>query len=149
MNPTSRSLKLSPHPQWTHLWKGQTAKTGKNRPPLPWESRFELRSWSYQVGLPLWLSSACNEGDLDLTPGLGRSPGEGKGYPLQYSGLENSMDCIIHGVPKSYWEFLLSVRTETTHVNMSQLLQEILFYFYFFTLIFILLMRKLRFQELR
>ena len=40
-------------------------------------------------------------GDLDLIPGLGRSPGEGKGYPLQYSGLENSMDCIVHGVTKS------------------------------------------------
>ena len=36
--------------------------------------------------------SACNAGDLSLIPGLGRSPGEGKGYPLQYSGLENSMD---------------------------------------------------------
>ena len=34
--------------------------------------------------------------------GLGRSPGEGKGYPLQYSDLENSMDCIVHGVPKSW-----------------------------------------------
>ena len=34
-------------------------------------------------------------------PELGRSPGEGKGYPLQYSGLENSMDCIVHGVAKS------------------------------------------------
>ena len=34
-------------------------------------------------------------------PGSGRSPGEGKGYPLQYSGLENSMDCIVHGVAKS------------------------------------------------
>ena len=45
--------------------------------------------------------SACNAGDLDLIPGLGRSPGEGKGYPLQYSGLENSMDCIVHGVSKS------------------------------------------------
>ena len=33
-----------------------------------------------------------------MVPGLGRSPGEGKGYPLQYSGLENSMDCIVHGV---------------------------------------------------
>ena len=41
--------------------------------------------------------SACSVGDLGLTPGLGRSPGEGKGYPLQYSGLENSMDCIFHG----------------------------------------------------
>jgi len=38
---------------------------------------------------------ACNEGDLDLIPVLGRSPGEAKGYPLQYSGLENSMDCIV------------------------------------------------------
>ena len=38
--------------------------------------------------------SACNVGDLGSIPGLGRSPGEGKGYPLQYSGLENSMDCM-------------------------------------------------------
>ena len=40
---------------------------------------------------------ACNAEDLGLIPELGRCPGEGKGYPLQYSGLENSMDCIIHG----------------------------------------------------
>ena len=45
--------------------------------------------------------SACNEEDPGSIPGLGRSPGEGKGYPLQYSGLENSMDCIVHGVTKS------------------------------------------------
>ena len=45
--------------------------------------------------------STCNVGDLGLIPGLGRSPGEGKGYTLQYSGLENSMDCIVHGVTKS------------------------------------------------
>ena len=45
--------------------------------------------------------SPANAGDLCLIPGLGRSPGEGKGYPLQYSGLENSMDCIVHGVAKS------------------------------------------------
>ena len=45
--------------------------------------------------------SACNTGDLGLILGLGRFPGEGKGYPLQYSGLENSMDCIVHGVAKS------------------------------------------------
>ena len=37
-----------------------------------------------------------------MIPGLGRSPGEGKGCPLQYSGLENSMDCIVHGVAKSW-----------------------------------------------
>ena len=46
--------------------------------------------------------SACNSGDLGLILGLGRSSGEGKGYPLQYSGLENSMDCIVHGVAKSW-----------------------------------------------
>ena len=40
--------------------------------------------------------SACNSGDLGLIPGSGRSPGEGKGYLLQYSGLENSMDYIVH-----------------------------------------------------
>ena len=50
--------------------------------------------------------SACNSGDLGLIPGLGRSPGEGNDYPLQYSGLENSMDrgawwAIVHGVAKS------------------------------------------------
>ena len=45
--------------------------------------------------------SAFNVGDLGSILGLGSSPGEGKGYPLQYSGLENSMDCIVHGVTKS------------------------------------------------
>ena len=42
--------------------------------------------------------SICNAGDLGSIPGFGRSTEEGKGYPLQYSGLENSMDCIVHGV---------------------------------------------------
>ena len=41
--------------------------------------------------------SAGNAGDLGSVPGLGRSPGEGKGYPLQDSGLETSRDCIVHG----------------------------------------------------
>ena len=44
--------------------------------------------------------STCNAGDLGSIPGLGGSPGEGKSYPLQYFGLENSMDCIVHGVAK-------------------------------------------------
>ena len=44
---------------------------------------------------------ACNAGDLGSIPGLGRSPGEGKGYPLQYSGLVNAMDCMVHGVAGS------------------------------------------------
>ena len=46
--------------------------------------------------------STCNVGDLGLIPGLRRSPGERNGYPLQYSGLENSMDWIVHGVVKSW-----------------------------------------------
>ena len=45
--------------------------------------------------------STFNAGDLGLIPSLGRSPGEQKGYPLQYSGLENSMDYTVHGVAKS------------------------------------------------
>jgi len=46
--------------------------------------------------------SACNEGDLGSITGLGRFPGEGNSYPLQNSCLENSMDCIVHGVPMSW-----------------------------------------------
>ena len=50
--------------------------------------------------------SACNVGDLDSIPELGRYPGEGKGYlPALVSGLENSMDCTVHGVAKS-WTWL-------------------------------------------
>ena len=45
--------------------------------------------------------STCSAGDLDSIPGLGRSPGEGKGSRLQYSGLENSMDCMVLGIAKS------------------------------------------------
>ena len=61
-------------------------------------------SSSSSIGLPRWLSwyeSTCNVGDLGSITGLGRSPGEGKGYPLRYSGLENSMDAIVHRVAKS------------------------------------------------
>ena len=56
------------------------------------------------LGLPCGSAgkeSTCNAGDLGSIPGLQRSPEEGKGYPLQYSGLENSMDFIVHGVAKS------------------------------------------------
>jgi len=42
--------------------------------------------------------SACHAGDVGSVPGMGRSSGEGKGYALQYSGLENPMGCIVHGV---------------------------------------------------
>ena len=45
--------------------------------------------------------SACNPGDLGPIPGMGRSAGDGKGYPCQSSGLENSIDCIVHRVAES------------------------------------------------
>ena len=56
--------------------------------------------------------SACNAGDPCLIPGSGRSPGEGNGYPLQYSGVENSIDSIVHGVAESdmtEWRSLFSL----------------------------------------
>ena len=56
---------------------------------------------------------SCSVGDLGSIPGLGRSPGEGNGYPLQYSGRENSMDCIVHGVAKS--------RTWLSHLHFTSL----------------------------
>ena len=61
-----------------------------------------LETPSINLGFPdgsAGKASACNAGDLGSIHGLGRSPGEGNGY--QYSGLENSMDCIVHGVAKS------------------------------------------------
>ena len=69
--------------------------------------------------------SACNIGDTSLISGLGRSPGEGNGYPLQYSFLENPMDrrswqSTVHGVAKS----------------QTQLRLILLFFFFFFTIIY-------------
>ena len=58
--------------------------------------------------------SACNAEDLGLIPGLGRSLEEEKGYPLQYSGLENSMDCIIHGL---YNPWVAKSRTQLSDFN--------------------------------
>ena len=65
-------------------------------------------------------ASTCNAGDLGLIPGLGRSPGQENSYPLQYSGLENSMDCIVHGVAKS-WTRLSDFHFHTvpTHVFLE------------------------------
>ena len=63
--------------------------------------------------------SACNAGDLGSIPGLGRFPGEGKGYPLWCFGPENSMDCTAHGVAKSQtllsnFHFQLSLRVNNS-----------------------------------
>ena len=63
---------------------------------------------------PAGKKSTYSAGDLGSIPGLGRSPGEGKGYPLQYSGPENSMDYIVHGVAKS------QTRTEQLSLSVSR-----------------------------
>ena len=71
--------------------------------------------------------SACNVGDLGSIPGLGRSPGEGNGYLLQYSGLENAMDRIVHGVTKSgTWLSNFHFHFHSTHLSAidSKLLQR-------------------------
>ena len=76
------------------IYKRYRAKTGG-----------EIYGFSFLIsGLPTWLSgkeSACHMGDLGTIPVLGRFPEEGKGYPLQDSGPENSMDWIVHVVPES------------------------------------------------
>ena len=74
---------------------------------LGWEDPLEKgqAAHSSMLGLPWWLSwkeTACNAGDLGSIPGMGRSPGEENGYPLQSSDLENSMGCIVHGVAKGW-----------------------------------------------
>ena len=61
--------------------------------------------------------STCNAGDLGSIPGFGISPGEGKGYPLQYFGLKNSMDCIVHGVAKS--------RTQLSNFHFTTILRKL------------------------
>ena len=59
--------------------------------------------------------STCNVGDLGSIPGLGRSPGEGKGYALQYSGLENSVDWTVHGITKSPTHSLSDFHFQVCH----------------------------------
>ena len=80
-------------------------KGEKNNHFHPWSwGGFHFVVFTIPKGFPCGSAgkeSACNAGDLGSIPGLGRSPGERKGHPFQYSGLENSMDCIVHGVAKS------------------------------------------------
>ena len=88
------------------------------------ESKEELKSFLSSVGK----ESTCNVGDLDLILGLGRSPGEGKGYPLQYSDLENSMGCIVHGVAKSWTQlkdlYLKRVKKESKNAGLKLSIQK-------------------------
>ena len=63
--------------------------------------KVSLEMWSGCGGGSDGKESAYNAGHLGSIPGLGRSPGEGNGNPLQYSGLENFIDSLVHGVAKS------------------------------------------------
>ena len=92
--PIAQLVKNPPSVQETPVrFLGQEDLLEKGRVPTPVCLGFPCGSAGKE--------SACNVGDLGLIPGLGRSPGEGKGYPVQYSGLENSMGCVDHGVTKS------------------------------------------------
>ena len=96
------------------MWASLVAQLVKNLPAMQetqfdsWVGKIPWRRdrlpipvfWGFPCG-SAGKESACNAGDLGSIPGLGRSPGEGKGYSLQYSGLENSMDCIVCGAIKS------------------------------------------------
>ena len=66
--------------------------------------------------------STYNVGNLGSIPGLGRSPGEGKGYSLQYPGLENSMDCMVHGVTES--------QTRLSDFHFQTLFSSVLSFFF-------------------
>ena len=96
------------------VWASLIAQWVKN-PPAVQEIPVRFLGWKIRwrrdrLPTPVFLSFLCgsagkksvwNVGDLGLIPGLGWSPGEGKGYPLQYSGLENSIDCTVHRVTKN------------------------------------------------
>ena len=76
------------------------------------------------LGFPCVLAckgSACNVRDLGLIPGLGRSPGERNSYPLQYSGLEKSMDCIVHGITELDTTEQLSLTYTVLHSGCTNL----------------------------
>ena len=124
-----KQFSLNPRLGWASL----VAQLVKNLPAMqetwfdPWVRKILWRR--ERLYTPVFLGfpggsggkeSACSVGDLVSTPGLGRSPGKGKGYPLQYSGLGNSMDCIVHGVAKS-WTRLSDFQFISLHFGLGLL----------------------------
>ena len=100
-----------------------------------WNLHTELRLWTLikRHHIPLWggfpgglagKESTCNAGDLGSIPGLGGSAGEGKDYPLQYSGLENSMDYTVHGGAKSWTLDTIHVTNSYRLIDMKVRLTE-------------------------
>ena len=85
-------IRLQCRRPWFDSWVGKICWR-RDRLPIPVFLGFPCGSAGKE--------SACNAGELGSIPGLGKSPGEEKGYLLQYSGLGNPRDCIVHGVTKS------------------------------------------------
>ena len=83
-----------------YLLASAVVETSEEKPSALFYEAWKL----VEAFLSLWdsLVAPWNAGDLGSIPGLGRSSRQGKGYQLQYSGLENSMVCIVHGVAKSW-----------------------------------------------
>ena len=122
--------------RWLFRWPSLIAWLVKH-PPAMQKAQFD--SWVRKIPwrrdrlpTPVFLGfpcgstgkeSACNAWDLGSIPVLGRSPGEGKGYPLQYSGLENSIDCIVHGVAKS-WTWLSNFHFHLHKSEIASLLDK-------------------------
>ena len=85
----------------------------------------------------------CNAGDPGSIPGLGRSSGEGIGYPLQYSGLENSMDCIVHGVAKSQTQLSdFQFQEIVNHFYSSHMIEDLELLEYMFVLLIVIFPNK-------
>ena len=83
---------------WKLLLTSSNLFSSRNIQSHKCETLVDIPRFFWWLGGSAGKESACNTGNLGSIPGLGWSPGEGKGYPLQYSGLENSMDCIVYGV---------------------------------------------------
>ena len=81
--------------------------------------------------------SACNAGDLGLIPGLGRSPAARKSYPLQYSGLENSMDCIVLGLQRVRHDWAtFTITFKVVRVVITIYIYIYIYIFFFFWLLY-------------
>ena len=111
-------LRILKCPYYPLIWCFPDSSIGKEQCKRPWFNSLIGKVRWRRDRLPTPYGSAgkeftFNEGDLGLIPGLGRSPGEGKGYPLQYSGLENSMDLY------SPWGHKESDMTERLSLSLS------------------------------
>ena len=104
-----KKIRLQCRRPWLNSWMGKI-RWRRDRLPPPVFLGFACGSAVKE--------SACNEEDLGWIPELGRSCGERKGYPFQYSGLKNSMDCIGHGVSKR-----LIGLSDFTHSNRKELMK--------------------------